>query len=47
MTDGVYIVNQEYDIKFVNPAITKEFGPFDGKTFYTRKSGAQSAGGAG
>ena len=34
MTDGVYIVNREHDIKFVNPVLTKDFGPFEGKKCY-------------
>ena len=34
MEDGVYIVNQEYDIKFVNSALIKDFGPFEGKKCY-------------
>jgi len=34
MTDGIYLVNQEFDIKFVNPVLTKDFGPFEGKKCY-------------
>ncbi|MCJ7616821.1 MAG: HAMP domain-containing protein, partial [Desulfobacterales bacterium] len=34
MTDGVYIVNQEHDIKFVNSVLTKDFCPFEGKKCY-------------
>jgi signal transduction histidine kinase/HAMP domain-containing protein len=34
MTDGVYIVNQEHDIKFVNSVLTKGFGPFEGEKCY-------------
>jgi PAS domain S-box-containing protein len=34
MEDGVYIVNQEHDIKFVNSALIKDFGPFEGKKCY-------------
>jgi len=34
MTDGVYVVNREHDIKFVNPVLTKDFGPFEGKKCY-------------
>ncbi len=30
MEDGVYIVNREYDIEYINPAIEKEFGPVNG-----------------
>jgi len=29
MKDGVYIVNQNYDIEFVNPVLIEEFGPFE------------------
>ncbi len=34
MEDGVYIVNQQYDIEFVNPALKKEFGPVRGRKCY-------------
>jgi len=34
MEDGVYIVNQRYDIEYVNPALKKEFGPFEGRKCY-------------
>lgn len=34
MEDGVYIVSQQYDIEFVNPALKKEFGPVRGKKCY-------------
>jgi len=34
MEDGVYIVNQENDIEYVNPSLTKEFGPYQGKKCY-------------
>ncbi len=30
MEDGVYIVDQNYDIEYVNPILTKEFGQFEG-----------------
>ena len=30
MVDGVYIVDQNYDIEYVNPILIKEFGQFDG-----------------
>lgn len=33
-TDGVYIIDKEYDIKFVNLASTKDFGQFDGEKCY-------------
>ena len=31
MTDGVYIVNQQYEILYANPVIEKEFGPVKGR----------------
>ncbi len=31
MEDGVYIANRNYDIEYVNPILTKEFGPYEGK----------------
>ena len=34
MRDGVYIVNQQYDIQYANPALKAEFGPFEGKKCY-------------
>jgi len=30
MEDGVYILNQQYDIEYVNPSLSKEFGQFEG-----------------
>ena len=39
--DGVYIVNQNYDIEYVNPVLEKDFGPWEGvkcyKYFHDRK----------
>jgi PAS domain S-box-containing protein len=35
MEDRVYIVNQQYDMEYINPALKKEFGPNDGKKCYT------------
>jgi len=35
MEDGVYIVNQKYDIQYVNPALMKEFGSYKGVKCYT------------
>ncbi len=35
MEDGVYIVNQNYDIEYVNPATKKEFGLPEGRECYT------------
>ena len=34
MTDGVYIVNQQYDIQYVNPVLTKDFGTYTGRKCY-------------
>jgi len=34
MEDGVYISNDQCDIEYVNPALMKEFGPFQGKKCY-------------
>jgi len=31
MNNGVYIVNQNYDIQYINPALEKEFGPANGQ----------------
>ena len=31
MNDGVYIVNQQYEILYTNPVIEKEFGPVKGR----------------
>ncbi len=34
MEDGVYIVNEQYDIEYVNSQLIKDFGPFDGVKCY-------------
>lgn len=34
MEDGVYIVNDQYDIEYANPALQKEFGSPEGKKCY-------------
>ena len=34
MKDGVYIVNQQYDIDYINPSLIKHFGPYEGKKCY-------------
>lgn len=34
MNDGVYIVNQQYDIKYINPVIEREFGLVGGRKCY-------------
>ena len=31
MPDGVYIVNQQYEIEYTNPMVEKEFGPLKGR----------------
>jgi len=35
MEDGVYIVDQQYDIQYVNPSLQKEYGPWKGVKCYT------------
>jgi len=34
MEDGVYIVNQHFDIEYANPALEKQFGPAQGRKCY-------------
>jgi PAS domain S-box-containing protein len=34
MEDGAYIVNQQYDIQYVNPFLVKDFGPYEGIKCY-------------
>ena len=34
MDDGVYIVNQDYDIEYVNPVLIADFGPYEGRKCY-------------
>jgi PAS domain S-box-containing protein len=34
MEDGVYIVNQQYDIEYINPVLEKEYGPWKGRKCY-------------
>jgi PAS domain S-box-containing protein len=34
MNDGVYIVNQHYDIGYSNPATERDFGPINGRKCY-------------
>ena len=34
MNEGVYIVNKQYDIEYINPVIEKEFGPVNGRKCY-------------
>lgn len=40
MTDGVYIVNQQYGIEYANPAMQREFGPFEGRKCHEYLVGA-------
>ena len=34
MADGIYIINQEYDVEYANPTLIKEFGPVEGRKCY-------------
>lgn len=34
MEDGVYIVDQNHNIQYVNPVLMKDFGPFKGRKCY-------------
>ena len=34
LPEGVYIVNQSYDIEYINPVLKKEFGPVSGRKCY-------------
>ena len=34
MEDGVYIVNRQHDIEYINPILKKEFGPLKGRKCY-------------
>src|SRR4030067_2780325 len=34
MVDGIYIVNQQYDIEYINPELEKEYGPVNGCLCY-------------
>jgi PAS domain S-box-containing protein len=34
MKDGVYIVNQQYDVEYINPVLEKEYGPWKGRKCY-------------
>jgi len=35
MPDGVYIINQNYDVEYINPVIEREFGAVGGHKCYT------------
>jgi PAS domain S-box-containing protein len=43
MSDGVYIVNQQYDIQYVNNAIRSDFGPWQGHKCYEYFHGRDDA----
>ena len=34
MSEGVYIINQQYDVVYCNPAIEREYGPANGRKCY-------------
>ena len=34
MNDGIYIVDQEYNIEYVNPVLVNEFGAYEGRKCY-------------
>ena len=34
MEDWIYIVNEQYDIEYINPALRKELGPVEGRKCY-------------
>jgi PAS domain S-box-containing protein len=34
MPDGIYIVNQQFDVEYANPVIEQQFGPLDGRKCY-------------
>jgi len=35
MDDGVYIVDQDYNIEYVNPVLVADFGPYEGRKCHT------------
>ena len=39
MADGIYIINQDYDVEYANSTLIKEFGPVDGRKCYEYLSG--------
>lgn len=41
MENGVYVVNQQFGIEYANPAMLKEYGPFEGRTCYEYQHGRQ------
>ncbi len=42
MKDGVSIISQEYELKFVNPVIEREFGPVAGRKCYDYFQGLEN-----
>ena len=34
MADGIYIINQDYDVEYANPTLIEEFGPVEGRKCY-------------
>ncbi len=32
--DGIYVVDQQYNIQYVNPVLVKDFGPYEGRKCY-------------
>ncbi|MBW1862133.1 MAG: PAS domain-containing protein [Deltaproteobacteria bacterium] len=34
MADGIYLVNQQYAIQYVNPVLVKDYGPYEGVKCY-------------
>lgn len=34
MEDGVYLINQQYEVEYVNPAMRSDFGPVEGRKCY-------------
>ncbi|MBI5192871.1 MAG: HAMP domain-containing protein [Nitrospirae bacterium] len=34
MVDGIYIVNKDYDVEYINPVLEKDFGPYLGRKCY-------------
>jgi PAS domain S-box-containing protein len=43
MVDGIYIVDQKYNIEYVNPEIEKEYGPVNGRSCHEYFEGQKEA----
>ena len=41
--DGIYIVDHEYNIEFVNPVLSTNFGPYEGEKCYSYFHGSESS----